>query len=66
MPFSKSNIGYLPTDLASITISYIEKGWAKQDAVLKAKELTNTTRKLTEDEKLELAYIIQRVNNDET
>ncbi len=58
MYITNLSMGSLAGDMASITITYIELGWAKQDAVLKAKELTGTNRKLTEDEKIELANLI--------
>jgi len=58
MPYI-NNMGDIPDELAQIVIALILLGFAKQDCVLKAKSQLNIQRKLTEDEKLRLAYKIQ-------
>jgi hypothetical protein len=58
MPYI-TNMSDIPDELAQIVIALILLGFAKQDCVLKAKSQLNIQRKLTEDEKLRLAYKIQ-------
>jgi hypothetical protein len=53
------NMGDIPDELSQIVIALILLGFAKQDCILKAKSQLNIQRKLTEDEKLRLAYNIQ-------
>jgi len=54
-------LGYstLISQIAPLVLSYIEKGWTRQDSILKAMELTNTNRYLTPQERLELTEAIQ-------
>lgn len=59
MPYITKNMGDIPDELSQIVIALILLGFAKQDCVLKAKSQLNIQRKLTEDEKLRLAYNIQ-------
>ena len=49
----------LISQIAPLVLSYIEKGWTRQDSILKAMELTNTNRYLTPQERLELTEAIQ-------